>query len=483
MSVSAAAVVVSELKRVLGERNVVAENEAELRLHSSAPYSYHDANRVLPVCVAFACSEADVCAVVRIASAHRVAIVSVGAGTNLEGQSVVSASEPNSSAFICLSLTRMRRIVALHPEDLDVVVEPGVTFPQLNNALSSHSLVFPLDAGPNATIGGMIACGASGIRAVRYGPIRHHVLSLRVVTADGAVVVTGKRAKKMVAGLDLTRLFVGSEGTLGIITLATLRVYPLLKHRVAALASFRSTADVVACVGRIVVAGVPLNMCELLDTLMVRCVNKKLPKLNLPEAELLYVECGANNAAFLAQTLEEVRAIANASGAIAFQSANDEQGCDQLFMARKAALIAAPSLATGSDVQVLTTDVCVPVSALVQYVREAGAMVARSGLHSPLVGHVGDGNLHYFVCFDNTPQLRERAIELSHDMVRLALRLDGTSTGEHGTGTGKRWCLEEELGSAAIDVHRSIKAALDPLNIMNPGKILAVAPTQPRAKL
>jgi D-lactate dehydrogenase (cytochrome) len=466
------ALIVSELKRVLGEANVVADNEDEVRLHSSAPYSYHDANRKLPLCVAFATSEADVCAVVRVASAHRVAIVGVGAGTNLEGQSVVGASDSQVSTFICLSLTRMRRIVALHADDLDVVVEPGVTFPMLNAALAKHALVFPLDAGPNATIGGMIACGASGIRAVRYGAIRNHVLSLRVVTADGAVVVTGKRAKKMVAGLDLTRLFVGSEGTLGIITLATLRVYPLLHHRVAALASFRSTADVVACVGRIVVAGVPLNMCELLDTLMVKCVNKKLPKLKLPESELLYIECGANDAAFLARTLEQVRELANASGATAFQSADNEQGCDDLFMARKAALIAAPSLASGNDVQVLTTDVCVPVSALVQYVREAGEMVARANLHCPLVGHVGDGNLHYFVCFDNTPELRERAVALSHDMVRLALRLDGTSTGEHGTGTGKSWCLEEELGSAAIAVHRSIKAALDPLNIMNPGKIL-----------
>lgn len=465
------ALVVAALQAAVGAEHVISSGE-ELRLVSSAPYSYHDANRVLPVAIASPQTEAEVVAVVRVCREHRCPLVTIAAGTNLEGATVVPP-DAGVGAFVCVSTARMRRIVALNVADHDVVCEPGVPFPLLNAVLAKSKLVFPLDAGPNATIGGMLACGASGIRAVRYGPIRNHVLSLRVVTADGSVVVTGRRAKKMVAGLDLTRLFVGSAGTLGIITQATLRVYPILQHRVAALVSFATTADVVACVGRLVAAGVPLNMCELLDKLMVQCVNRKIPSLNLPEAELLYVEFGANNASFLAQTIDDVRSVAAVCGSLAFQSADDDEGCDRLFMARKAALIAAPVLAPVADAQVLTTDVCVPVSQLTAYVQEAARMVERSRLHCPLVGHVGDGNLHYFVCF--APAQRDAAIELSHEMVRLALRLDGTSTGEHGTGEGKKWALAEELGEPAVAVMRAVKQALDPHALLNPGKIIPPA--------
>jgi D-lactate dehydrogenase (cytochrome) len=463
--------VVRELIEAVGAANVISDDENELRLQSSAPYSYHDAGRLLPLAIALPDSEEQVVAVVRVCARYRVPIVTIAAGTNLEGASVVAPSA-GVERFVCVSTARMRRVIALNAADLDVVVEPGVPFPLLNAVLSRQGLVFPLDAGPNATIGGMIACGASGIRAVRYGPIRNHVLSLRVVTADGSVVVTGHRAKKMVAGLDLTRLFVGSAGTLGIVTQACLRVYPVLKQRVAALVSFATTAAVVACVGRIVAAGVPLNMCELMDTLMVKCVNTKIPNLNLPEAELLYVEFGANDAAFLARTIAEVRQIAAESGSLAFTSAEDDEGCDRLFMARKAALIAAPALAPVRNAEILTTDVCVPIAALVAYVQEAQALVRKSGLHAPLVGHVADGNLHFFVTFEGGDVLqRDAAIELSHEMVRAAIRVDGSSTGEHGTGVGKRWALEQELGQPAIQVMRAIKHALDPNNLMNPGKI------------
>lgn len=287
--------------------------------------------------------------------------------------------------------------------------------------------------------------------------------------------LAGQRVKKSVAGFDLTRLFVGSEGTLGVITEATLRVYPLLAHRAAALVSFATLDALLAAVQALVALGMPLNMCELLDRCMVECVNAKMPQLDLPrDSELLYLELGANDAAYLRTQLEIAQQECARHGGNAARTAHDDEACERLFAARKAALLAATVHAPAASV--LTTDMCLPLSALTAFVRDAARLVAASALHAPLVGHVADGNLHYFVCCDEAHVADAR--RLNEQLVRLAIERGGTATGEHGVGSGKRHFLPLELGEPALAAMRAVKSALDPHQLLNPGKVL-----QPTAKL
>jgi D-lactate dehydrogenase (cytochrome) len=423
--------------------------------------SYHRAG--LPEVVVFPRSTEEVVAVVDVCRAHSTPLVAFGAGTSLEGHVVPL------HGGVCLDTTRLDRIPRLSVEDLDVTVEAGVTRTQLDARLRPEGVFFPVDPGADATIGGMIATGASGTTTVRYGAMRDNVLSLTVVTADGRVVRTRSRARKSSAGYDLTRLFVGSEGTLGVITEATLRIYPTPEAISSAVCSFGSLEDAVICVVRAIQVGVPVARIELLDDVQMDAVNRR-SGLAYPLAPTLFLEFHGSASEVAAQA-EEVAAIAKEHGGGDFAWATREDERRQLWAARHQAYEAALALRPGSRGYV--TDVCVPISALAQCITEARAEIDAAGLVAPIVGHVGDGNFH--VCFlvdPEDPHELATVRALAERIAERAIAAGGTCTGEHGVGYGKSKLLPLEHGEEGVELMRRVKAAFDPDGIMNPGKVL-----------
>jgi D-lactate dehydrogenase (cytochrome) len=423
--------------------------------------SYHRAG--LPEVVVFPRSTAEVVAVVDVCRAHSTPLVAFGAGTSLEGHVVPL------HGGVCLDTTRLDRISRLSVEDLDVTVEAGVTRTQLDARLRPEGVFFPVDPGADATIGGMIATGASGTTTVRYGAMRDNVLSLTVVTADGRVVRTRSRARKSSAGYDLTRLFVGSEGTLGVITEATLRIYPTPEAISSAVCSFGSLEDAVTCVVRAIQVGIPVARIELLDDVQMDAVNRR-SGLAHPLAPTLFLEFHGGASEVAAQA-EEVAAIAKEHGGGDFAWATREDERRQLWAARHQAYEAALALRPGSRGYV--TDVCVPISALAQCITEARAEIDAAGLVAPIVGHVGDGNFH--VCFlvdPEDPHELATVRALAERIAERAIATGGTCTGEHGVGYGKSKLLPLEHGEEGVELMRRVKAAFDPDGIMNPGKVL-----------
>jgi len=419
-----------------------------------------------PAAVVYAQSTTDVADAVRVAAQWRVPVIPFGIGSSLEGHLLAV------QGGISLDLSRMDRIVAVRPDDLTVTVQPGVTRQQLNDAVRHQGLFFPIDPGANATLGGMAATRASGTNAVRYGTMRDNVLALEVVTASGDIIRTGTRARKSSAGYDLTRLFVGSEGTLGVITELTLRLYPLPEAVSAAICSFPSIEAAVRTTIAIIQMGVPIARCELLDARTVRAVNAH-SKLTLREAPLLLMEFHGSPSGVREQA-ELVQAIADEHGAQAFEWATTPEERSRLWTARHHAFFAA--LQTRPGCRAITTDACVPISQLATNVVAAVADAEAAGLPYFLVGHVGDGNFHmgYLIDPDN-PAERDTAEQLNRALVLRALASGGTCTGEHGVGLHKREFLRAEAGDGALAVMRAIKAALDPLDILNPGKVLLPA--------
>jgi D-lactate dehydrogenase (cytochrome) len=365
----------------------------------------------------------------------------------------------------------MDQVLAINAEDLTVTVQPGVTRSQLNAAVKSTGLFFPIDPGADATIGGMAATRASGTNAVRYGTMRENVLALEVVTASGEVIRTGTRAKKSSAGYDLTRLMVGSEGTLGILTEVTVKLYPLPEAVMAAIASFDTLADAVNTTIQIIQMGVPIARCELLDATTVRIVNA-YAKLNLREEALLLMEFHGSPASVQEQ-VEVVQAIADEHHGHAFEWANTPEERTRLWTARHNAYFAGVQSRPGC--KCITTDACVPISQLAQALLVSVEETQASGIPYFMVGHVGDGNFHMGYLIDpDKPEEREAAEALNHQLVTRALSLGGTCTGEHGVGLHKMGFLVEETGAGAVAMMRAIKQALDPHNIMNPGKIFTL---------
>ncbi|MGE0022676.1 MAG: FAD-binding oxidoreductase [Hyphomicrobium sp.] len=406
----------------------------------------------------------EVVAVVDIASRHRVPIIPFGAGTSLEGH----VNAPRGG--ISLDLSRMTRILRVSPEDFDCTVEAGVTRPGLNAHLRDVGLFFPVDPGAGeATLGGMAATRASGTNAMRHGTMRDNVLSLRAVMANGAVVTTGGRARKSAAGLDLTRLLIGSEGTLGIITELTLKLSPIPACVLAAACPFATLSG--ACEASIAahMAGLTLQRMELLSADMIRAVNAHA-KLAMPEAPHLFVEVAGGEAATQEQ-IAEFREIALANGALSFAWAAKEDERRALWRARHDAFWAVRALWPGKSV--LVSDVAVPLSALAACVSETVQDFAAEGVIAPVVGHVGDGNFHMIPVFDaGDPAEAKRVRALLDRLVARALALGGTCTGEHGVGQGKAAHVSAELGAPAVEVMRAIKDALDPMGLLNPGKML-----------
>jgi D-lactate dehydrogenase (cytochrome) len=450
---------VEALKARFGER--VSTAAAVLEAHGRDE-SYH---AVLPPdAVVFPESVGEVAEIVGIAREHRAPIIPFGAGTSLEGH--VAAL----SGGVTVDMTRMNRILEVNAEDLDVRAEAGVTRKQLNAAIKDAGLFFPVDPGADASIGGMTATRASGTNAVRYGTMRENVLGLTVVLADGRVIKTGGRARKSAAGYDLTRLFVGSEGTLGIIAEVRLRLYGIPEAMSAAVVSFPSLEAAVETVILTIQSGIPVARIELLDPVQMDAINRH-SKLSYPVQPTLFFEFHGTQAGVVEQA-EMAGAIAAEKGGGDFQWATRAEDRNRLWQARHDAYYAALALRPGA--KGWATDVCVPISALAECISQTQKDVARSGLLAPIVGHVGDGNFHLvFVIDPNDPEELARAQGVNDRMVLRAIAMGGTSTGEHGIGYGKLDFLTAEHGEA-VAVMRQIKQALDPLNLMNPGKVVRI---------
>jgi len=418
-----------------------------------------------PEAVVFCESEQDVADAVALAAAHAVPVIPFGIGSSLEGHLLAV------QGGISLDLSRMAQVLRVDAEDLTVTVQPGVTREQLNRELRSQGLFFPIDPGANATLGGMAATRASGTNAVRYGTMRENVLALRVVTASGEVIATGTRAKKSSAGYDLTRLMVGSEGTLGVITELTLKLYPLPEAVSAAICHFPSVEAAVAATISIIQMGVPIARCELLDGQTVAAVNRH-DKLNLREQPMLLMEFHGSEAGVREQA-ETVQALAREAGGEDFQWATTPEERTRLWTARHHAYFAAVQTRPGC--RCVTTDTCVPISRLAESINDSVREADDAGLPYFLVGHVGDGNFHIGYLIDPAlPEERALAERLSAQMVHRAQRLGGTCTGEHGVGLHKMGFLRDEAGAGGVAMMRAIKQALDPQNILNPGKIFVL---------
>lgn len=418
-----------------------------------------------PEAVVFCESNEDVAFVVALAHEHAVPVIPFGAGSSLEGHLLAV------QGGVSLDLNRMNGILRVNAEDLTVTVQAGVTRKQLNEALKHEGLFFPIDPGADASIGGMSATRASGTNAVRYGTMRENVLGLTVVTASGEIVHTGTRARKSSAGYDLTRLFVGSEGTLGVMTEITLRLYPLPEAVSAAVCSFPDVESAVRTTIQIIQLGVPIARCELLDANAVRAVNQH-DRLALRETPMLLMEFHGS-AAGVQEQAQTVQEIAAEFGGHQFEWATTPEERTRLWAARHHAYLSA--LQTRPGCRCITTDTCVPISRLAECVGATVAEADAAGLPYFIVGHVGDGNFHVGYLIDpNQPAERELAERLNHQLVARALAMEGTCTGEHGIGLHKMGFLLDEAGAGTVALMRSVKRSLDPKNIMNPGKIFAL---------
>ena len=418
-----------------------------------------------PDAVVFPQSSGEVQDVVRICAERRVPVIPFGTGTSLEGH----VNAPYGG--VSIDFRDMNRVLAVNAQNLDCVVEPGITRKQLNEHLRDQGLFFPLDPGADASLGGMAATRCSGTNAVRYGTMKDNVLALKVVLANGELMTTARRAKKSAAGYDLTRLIVGAEGTLGVITELTLKLSGIPEAISAGVCPFPSVEA--ACNAAIVTiqSGVPVARIELLDELQVKATNL-YSKLALPEVPMLFVEFHGSPAG-VAEQAERFGEIARDLAGGPFEWATKPEDRSRLWQARHDAYWAARGLRPGA--QALATDVCVPISRLAECVTAAQREVAELGLVAPILGHVGDGNFHLSLLVDMSDAAEVRAAKtLCERLVERALAMDGTCTGEHGVGQGKMKYLAGELGSPALAAMAAIKRALDPDDIMNPGKIVAI---------
>jgi D-lactate dehydrogenase (cytochrome) len=447
------------LRQLLGDR---LSTSPAVCAHHGKDESYHPPHA--PDAVAFAHSTEEVAAIVKLCADHQTPVIAFGTGTSLEGQVAALAGG------VCIDMSQMNRILRVNAADLDASVEAGVTRKQLNEHLRDTGLFFPIDPGADASLGGMAATRASGTNAVRYGTMRENVLSLTVVLADGRVIRTARRARKSAAGYDLTRLFVGSEGTLGVITEVTVRLYGIPEAISAAVCAFPSIEGAVDTVILTIQSGVPVARIELLDECQMAAINK-YSKLDHKVAPTLFFEFHGSPAG-VAEQAETVKAIASEHGGDDFRWATTSEERSKLWQARHDAYYAALALRPGS--KGWATDVCVPISRLAECISETKRDLAQSPLPYALVGHVGDGNFHlvFMIDPDRSEEVAE-ASRLNDRMVARALAMEGTSTGEHGVGYGKMDFLIAEHGEA-VSVMRTIKKALDPDGILNPGKIVRV---------
>ena len=450
---------IAELRDIVGDRVSTSESVRDQHGHDE---SYHPTHP--PDAVVFACTTEEVSAVVKACAAREVPVIPFGTGTSLEGH--VAALHGG----VCIDLMQMNNILQVNAEDMDVTVEAGVRRKQLNEYLRDTGLFFPVDPGADASIGGMAATRASGTNAVRYGTMRESVLAMTVVLADGRIIRTSRRARKSAAGYDLTRLFVGSEGTLGVITEVTLRLFGIPEAISSAVVSFPDLENTVNAVITTIQCGVPIARIELFDELQLKACND-YSGLDYAEQPTLFLEFHGTEASVREQA-ELVQGICADFGGGDFQWSVKPEEREKLWQARHDAAYAAMALRPGA--KAWATDVCVPISRLAECILETQKDLVDSFLLAPIVGHVGDGNFHLVLLVDpEDPGDIAEAERLNERLVMRALAMEGTSTGEHGVGIGKMHFLTAEHGEA-VSVMRAIKTALDPANIMNPGKIVSV---------
>jgi D-lactate dehydrogenase (cytochrome) len=450
--------VLAELKALLGER---VSTSAAVREHHGKDESYFP--YALPDAVVFVESTEEVRDVVNICRRHRVPMIPYGVGTSLEGHILAV------HGGVSIDVSRMNQVLAVHEEDLDAVVQAGVTRKQLNEFIKHTGLFFPIDPGADATLGGMTATRASGTNAVRYGTMRENVLSMKVVLADGRVIQTSRRAKKSAAGYDLTRLFVGSEGTLGIITEVTVRLYPVQQAMSAAVCAFPSIDGAAQTVIQTLQMGIPVARSELLCATTMAALNRH-NKLDYRESPTLLLEFHGTEASVVEQA-KLVQEIAKDNGGLDFQWATRPEDRSRIWEARHHAYFACLQLKPGA--RAVSTDVCVPLSRLAECITDTAADIAKASMPIPLFGHVGDGNFHLVILIDPASKADlEEAKAINHRLVKRALAMEGTCTGEHGVGMGKQQSLRAELGEDVMDLMRDIKKLFDPENLMNPGKVI-----------
>ncbi|VAV94254.1 D-Lactate dehydrogenase, cytochrome c-dependent [hydrothermal vent metagenome] len=448
--------VATPLKALLGDRFSLSK---AVRQHHGEELTHFDI--CPPDAVAFPVSTDEVSQIVKLCHAHDIPVIPYGAGTALEGHFLAVRGG------ITLDFTRMNQIIALHQQDMDCVVEAGVTREQLNQDLRDTGLFFPIDPGANATLGGMAATRASGTNAVRYGTMRENVIALKAVMADGTIITTSSRARKSAAGYDLTRLLIGSEGTLGIITEITVRLYGVPEAISAAVCPFNSLDGAVDTVVDVIQMGLPIARIELIDDLLVDIINR-FSDLDYPCEPTLFMEFHGSETSVKEQA-EMAEEIAQAYGGHGFQWATRPEDRSKLWQARHDGFLSLRAAYPGKDFWV--TDVCVPISQLAECIRQTRADIQKAKMVAPLVGHVGDGNFHLTIPYDKESSQEVTAIEQLNDrLVKRALAMGGTSTGEHGIGLGKKKYMMQEHGSA-LDYMKMVKRALDPTNILNPGKI------------
>jgi D-lactate dehydrogenase (cytochrome) len=459
MSIVSHSSTIDELRQALGDK--VSVNQT-MREHHSKDESFHLAT--LPDAVVYATSTEDVATTLKICNKNRTPVVAFGAGTSLEGNSTPIYGG------VSLDVSQMDKVLRISQEDLDCTLQPGVRRKQLNEILATHGLFFPVDPGADATLGGMAATGASGTTTVKYGAMKQLVMSLTVVTPNGEVITTSRRARKTSAGYDLTHLFVGSEGTLGVITELNLRVFGIPEVIAAATMQFPSLRSAVDGVIEVIQYGIGVARIELLDSDAVSAVNK-YSDTNLPEQTLLLMEFHGS-AESTAIDIAATREVLERHGGSGFVQTTDEAERRKLWQARHDTSLACRSLV--KNAKNFATDVCVPISRLSDCIEETQADLVASQLFGPIIGHVGDGNFHVVLSVDPEDHPMVERMEQFHSrLVERALAMEGTCTGEHGIGMGKIDYLVDELGNEAVGVMATIKKALDPNGIMNPGKIIA----------
>ena len=449
---------IAQLRELLGER--ASTSESLLEQHGRGE-SWHPVQA--PDVVCFPQDNDEVAAIVRLCAQSATPVIAYGTGTSLEGQ--VQALQGG----VCIDLSQMNRILEVNTEDMDCRVQAGVTRRELNHYLRDSGLFFAIDPGADTSIGGMTATRASGTNAVRYGTMRENVLGLTVVTASGEIIRTGTRARKSAAGYDLTRLLVGSEGTLGVITEVCLRLHGRAEAISAAVVNFPDVRSAAEATILTIQSGIPIARIEILDSAYVAAINA-YSDTDYPELDTLFLEFHGTRAG-VAEQVRLFEEISREFGASGFQWAEREEQRNRLWRARHDAYYA--GLAARPGYRGYVTDVCVPISRLADCIAETQADIAESGLFAPIIGHVGDGNFHSTIFIDpNDEAMLAKALELDQRMVRRAQAMGGTCTGEHGIGIGKLKHMRNEHGDGAIAVMQAIKAALDPQNIMNPGKVV-----------
>ncbi|KNG90259.1 D-lactate dehydrogenase [Aspergillus nomiae NRRL 13137] len=456
---------------ILGKDNVSTDN-GDLEIHSGSDWSsYSRKETEKPFLILYPSTTEEVSQIMRVCHRRVIPVTPYSGGTSLEGHFA------STRGGVCIDFRRMDRVLAVHKEDLDVVVQPALGWEDLNEQISRDGLFFPPDPGPGAMIGGMVGTGCSGTNAYRYGTMREWVLSLTVVLADGTIIKTRQRPRKSSAGYDLTRLFIGSEGTLGLVTEATLKLTVKPKSQSVAVACFPTVQDAAKCAARVVEDGIPVAGVEILDDVQMKCINdSETTSRRWKESPTLFFKF-AGTPVGVNEQVSTVRKIVSSNAGQSFEFARNDDEMQELWSARKQALWSVMSMRRGPEDHVWTTDVAVPMSQLPNIIEATKQDMTQSRLLAGICGHVGDGNFHAIILFNDNERKTVEAVV--HRMVKRAVELEGTVTGEHGVGLIKRDYLEHELGESTVDAMRRLKLAFDPLCLLNCDKIVRVEQGMP----